>query len=178
MSETEKKLSEINSAAWEIRTTWRMMLQTKKRPIYRFSDFLGVAEKIWPIMLMVIFAMLTMAPTHPSVTSLVVSDNYGNGSQWSDKYFVPVVTFLFVEICSLIGRLSMTITIRPSTRLFWVAFMFLRMIIFVPLLLLCNAQPRHNLPVVFDKDWEYAIIMAVFAFFNGYSFNLTFLSAP
>ncbi|VVC91582.1 unnamed protein product, partial [Leptidea sinapis] len=45
-------------------------------------------------------------------------------------------------------------------------------IIGVPMLMLCNAQPRKHLPVLFPWDYEYIMIMIVFAFTNGYLTNI------
>ncbi|OWR44105.1 equilibrative nucleoside transporter 1 [Danaus plexippus plexippus] len=42
----------------------------------------------------------------------------------------------------------------------------------VPLLMLCNAQPRQHLPVLFPWDYQYITIMIVFAFTNGYLTNI------
>lgn len=50
-------------------------------------------------------------------------------------------------------------------------------VIFVPMLMLCNAQPRQHLPVVFLWDWEYIIIMIIFAFTNGYLTNIVMINS-
>lgn len=51
-------------------------------------------------------------------------------------------------------------------------------IAFVPILMFCNAQPRHHLPVIFDKDYAYVIFIILFAFTNGYLINLCVLHIP
>ncbi|VEN55234.1 unnamed protein product [Callosobruchus maculatus] len=45
--------------------------------------------------------------------------------------------------------------------------------IFIPLILLCNVQPRHHTAVVFDQDYQYILILLLFALSNGYLTNIT-----
>lgn len=59
----------------------------------------------------------------------------------------------------------------------WIAGGSLLRIIGVPLLMLCNAQPRKHLPVLFLWDWEYIIIMIVFSFTNGYCTNIIMVNS-
>ncbi|CAH1370039.1 unnamed protein product, partial [Tenebrio molitor] len=51
-------------------------------------------------------------------------------------------------------------------------------VIFIPLFLFCNAQPREHLSVVFGHDYQYIIIMTVFALTNGYLMNMASLIIP
>uniref|UniRef100_A0A6M2E1F7 Equilibrative nucleoside transporter n=1 Tax=Amblyomma tuberculatum TaxID=48802 RepID=A0A6M2E1F7_9ACAR len=41
-------------------------------------------------------------------------------------------------------------------------------VVFIPLFLLCNAYPRYNLPVVFESDTAFVILMVLFSVSNGY----------
>ena len=49
---------------------------------------------------------------------------------------------------------------------------------FIPLFLLCNVQPRHYLPLVFDSDVAPMVIMVAFAFTNGYFGTLCMMYGP
>ena len=51
-------------------------------------------------------------------------------------------------------------------------------IAFIPLFLLCNVQPRHHIPVLFDSDIAPMLIMVVFAFTNGYFGTLCMIYGP
>ena len=51
-------------------------------------------------------------------------------------------------------------------------------IVFIPLFLLCNVQPRHHIPVLFDSDIAPMLIMIVFAFTNGYFGTLCMIYGP
>lgn len=45
----------------------------------------------------------------------------------------------------------------------------------IPLLMLCNAQPRAHLPVLLGSDSTYAVLVVVLASTNGYLANLSFV---
>lgn len=44
--------------------------------------------------------------------------------------------------------------------------------------MLCNAQPRKNLPVIFPHDYQYILIMTVFSLTNGYLLSTVTLMVP
>lgn len=50
--------------------------------------------------------------------------------------------------------------------------------IFIPLMMLCNAKPRHYLPVLINNDQLYAVIMSIFGLTNGIVSNITMASIP
>ena len=51
---------------------------------------------------------------------------------------------------------------------------------FIPLFLLCNAIPdaRNVTPVVFESDWIYIFLMALFSLSNGYLGSICMMCAP
>lgn len=51
-------------------------------------------------------------------------------------------------------------------------------VIFVPLFMLCNMQPRYYLPVVFSHDAWYIIFMIFFSISNGYLASLCMCFGP
>ena len=51
-------------------------------------------------------------------------------------------------------------------------------VIFVPLFMLCNVQPRYNLPIFFEHDAWFIVFMIVFAFSNGYLASLCMCFGP
>lgn len=44
--------------------------------------------------------------------------------------------------------------------------------------MLCNANPRHYLPIMINSDKMYAIIMSLFGFTNGIISNIAMASVP
>lgn len=67
---------------------------------------------------------------------------------------------------------------QPGKDSYWLPSLVLARLAFVPLLLLCNVQPRRNLPVVFEHDSWFIIFMAAFAFSNGYLASLCMCFGP
>lgn len=51
-------------------------------------------------------------------------------------------------------------------------------LVFVPLFMLCNVQPRVNLPVFFHHDGWFIVFMTIFAFSNGYLASLCMCFGP
>lgn len=49
---------------------------------------------------------------------------------------------------------------------------------FIPLFMLCNIQPRLNLPVFFHHDAWFIVFMLLFAFSNGYLASLCMCFGP
>lgn len=60
----------------------------------------------------------------------------------------------------------------------WLPILVIARVIFVPLFILCNVQPREYLPVVFANDAWYIVFMIVFAFSNGYLASLCMCFGP
>ncbi|CAD5111441.1 DgyrCDS749 [Dimorphilus gyrociliatus] len=60
----------------------------------------------------------------------------------------------------------------------WLPFLSVSRIIFIPLFIFCNFQPRQHLNVYFDNDIAPAVIMVLFAFTNGYLSTLCMMYGP
>jgi equilibrative nucleoside transporter 1/2/3 len=108
---------------------------------------------------------------HPGVTTLVLSVDKGNGNKWNDVFFGPVISFLFYYLFDYIGRECGITLKKPSNEIVIFVISCCR-IALVPMILLCNAQPREHLPVTFNNDYAYIIFIILFAFSNGYIVNL------
>lgn len=57
--------------------------KTTARPTFR--EIKTVLINIWPILLLMSLAIIGQTLTHPTITNLIVSENYGNGDAWSRK---------------------------------------------------------------------------------------------
>ncbi|XP_047019622.1 equilibrative nucleoside transporter 3 [Helicoverpa zea] len=135
-----------------------------------------VIKKVW-VYAFSIFAVFAISmAVYPAVTVLVESHPATAGTDWNNIFFVPVVNYLIFNCGDYAGRLVAGFLLRPTNQ--WIiAFASVLRVIGVPMLMLCNAQPRKHLPVVFMWDWEYIIIMIVFAFTNGYLTNIVMINA-
>ncbi|KAK9885654.1 hypothetical protein WA026_012418 [Henosepilachna vigintioctopunctata] len=139
-------------------------------------DYSVILRKIWTIGVACFMIVFTTTCVSPGVTVLVESEGKGH-SKWSDIFFVPVVNYLFFNISDYIGRLVAGKCNKPNSITLLVALSVSRLV-FVPLLLLCNAQPRHNLAVAFPRDYEFIIILNLFALSNGYLVNAAIIKTP
>ncbi|RXM33665.1 Equilibrative nucleoside transporter 1 [Acipenser ruthenus] len=67
---------------------------------------------------------------------------------------------------------------KPGSDSFLLPIMVVARVVFVPLFMLCNVQPRENLPVLFGHDAWYIVFMILFAFSNGYLASLCMCFGP
>jgi hypothetical protein len=74
--------------------------------------------------------------------------------------------------------LGIFVLLQPRSSSWVVALLSILRVVFIPLLLLCNAQPRHHLPVVMNSDLYYILIIVLFALSNGYLANITLICVP
>ncbi|KAJ8920076.1 hypothetical protein NQ315_011730, partial [Exocentrus adspersus] len=151
-------------------------VEDTKRDIISGPEFKDVSCRIWSSLVIVTAGALAFVPTHPSIAALVVSEYQGQGYAWNDKYFVAVVTFLFSDICALIGRVVAAAFTKTLSGTWLSVISVLRMVAFVPLFIFCNALPRKHLPVLFPHDWQYILILGSFFVSSGYLFNIAFLN--
>ncbi|KAF5287218.1 hypothetical protein FQA39_LY15995 [Lamprigera yunnana] len=136
-----------------------------------------IIKKIWPYGLSTFLCFFFTLSVFPGVTVLVESEGKGYGNRWNDVFFVPVVSYLLFNCGDYCGRLLAWRLQWPRKGSHQLVFGLLR-IIFIPLLLLCNVQPRQYLPVIFNRDYCYILFVVLFSFTNGYLANLTLMSAP
>ncbi|XP_007934381.1 equilibrative nucleoside transporter 1 [Orycteropus afer afer] len=94
------------------------------------------------------------------------------------NYFIPVSCFLTFNIFDWLGRSLTAIFMWPGKDSRWLPSLVVARLVFVPLLLLCNVQPRKYLPVVFEHDAWFIFFMAAFAFSNGYLASLCMSFGP
>ncbi|XP_066257138.1 equilibrative nucleoside transporter 3-like isoform X2 [Euwallacea similis] len=128
--------------------------------------------------IILLYFMLTTEITHTSVTSLIVSEQHEDKTIWAENYFSPVMTFLLSDTFQLLGRLYLTFySFHMPEKVFYVVGS-IRMALLVPFIWMCNAQPRHHLPVLFSHDYQYGIIIAVFMFTSGILINWSVLLVP
>lgn len=137
-----------------------------------------IIRRIWYYGVSVFLVFFISLSVYPAVTVLVESQYKGKGSAWNDIYFVPVVTYLIFSCGDYAGRILSGIFQWPKSKPWLVVILSLTRVIFVPILMFCNAQPRYHLPVYIHNDLYYIVITILFAMSNGYLCNLTFILTP
>uniref|UniRef100_A0A3P9A7J3 Solute carrier family 29 member 1a n=1 Tax=Esox lucius TaxID=8010 RepID=A0A3P9A7J3_ESOLU len=131
---------------------------------------------IWVMALSVCLAFTVTISTFPAVT-VDVKSQITDGGTW-EMYFIPVGCFLLFNISDWAGRSLTAMCLWPGkTSILLPIFMTARAV-FVPLFMLCNVQPRHYLPVVFEHDAWFVVFIITFAFSNGYLASLCMCFGP
>ncbi|XP_043492164.1 equilibrative nucleoside transporter 3 [Polistes fuscatus] len=141
-------------------------------------SYINIIKKMWHYGISVFLVFFISLTVYPAITVLVESENKGKGYAWNDIYFVPVVTYLIFSTGDYAGRVLSGILQMPKNKPYCVMFLSIARIIFIPALMFCNAQPRHNLPVYIHSDIYYILITIAFAVTNGYLCNLSFVLVP
>uniref|UniRef100_A0A8C8DNS6 Solute carrier family 29 member 1b n=1 Tax=Oryzias sinensis TaxID=183150 RepID=A0A8C8DNS6_9TELE len=133
-------------------------------------------DDIWVLALSVCCLFTVTIGIFPAVTADTRSTLSAGGS-W-EKYFIPVCCFLLFNLCDWGGRSLTAVCMWPGKdSLILPVFVLCRMV-FIPLFMFCNVEPRFHLPVFFHHDGFFIIFMILFAFSNGYLASLCMCYGP
>ncbi|KAL7404570.1 hypothetical protein ABVT39_016471 [Epinephelus coioides] len=135
-----------------------------------------IFKKIWLLALSVCFTFTVTIGTFPAITADTKS-TLADGGLW-ERYFIPVSCFLLFNLCDWGGRSLTAICMWPRKDSLLLPMSIVCRLVFVPLFMLCNVQPRLNLPVVFHHDGWFIFFMILFAFSNGYLASLCMCFGP
>ncbi|KAI4875830.1 hypothetical protein NFI96_004183 [Prochilodus magdalenae] len=142
----------------------------------RDPSIVDIFKKIWVMALSVCFCFTITIGTFPAVTADVKS-TIANGGAW-EGYFIPVSCFLLFNVCDWAGRSLTAVCMWPGKDSKLLPILLLARVVFVPLFMLCNVQPRYNIPIFFAHDAWFIIFMIFFAFSNGYLASLCMCFGP
>uniref|UniRef100_A0A673WME0 Solute carrier family 29 member 1a n=1 Tax=Salmo trutta TaxID=8032 RepID=A0A673WME0_SALTR len=106
-----------------------------------------------------------------------VRSTMADGGAW-DTYFIPVSCFLLFNVMDWAGRSLTAVCMWPGKDSVILPVMVGLRVVFVPLFMLCNVQPRNNLPVLFAHDAWYIVFIILFSFSNGYLASLCMCFGP
>ncbi|XP_029949856.1 equilibrative nucleoside transporter 1-like [Salarias fasciatus] len=137
---------------------------------------LNIFKKIWLLAFSVCFTFIVTLGTFPAVTADTRS-SLADGGSWK-QYFIPVSCFLLFNICDWSGRSLTAFFMWPSKDSWILPVFILCRVVFVPLFMLCNVQPRFYLPVYFHHDGFFIAFIVLFAFSNGYLASLCMCYGP
>ncbi|KAM4611315.1 equilibrative nucleoside transporter 2-like [Polymixia lowei] len=133
-----------------------------------------VFKKIWVMAFCVTFVFTVTLSVFPAVTVDVKTLFPG---KW-ERYFISVCCFLIFNVNDWVGRTVTTWVQWPRKESVLFPVLVVSRVVFVPLLLLCNAQPRYFLPVYFPHDASFTGIMTLFSISSGYFVCLSMSYAP
>ncbi|XP_069549071.1 equilibrative nucleoside transporter 1-like [Brachyistius frenatus] len=156
----------------------------EKRPVVNLTEdetkpsvsVFNIFKQIWVTALSVCFIFTVTIGTFPAVT-VEVQSTAANGGAW-EMYFIPVSCFLLFNLMDWAGRSLTAVCMWPGKDSIWLPVLVGLRVVFIPLFMLCNVQPRHYLPVLFAHDALYIIFMIIFAFSNGYLASLCMCFGP
>uniref|UniRef100_A0A7N6A9I0 Solute carrier family 29 member 1a n=1 Tax=Anabas testudineus TaxID=64144 RepID=A0A7N6A9I0_ANATE len=154
----------------------KMDLLKKGTYSHRCSSRALYASTIWVMALSVCFIFTVTIGTFPAVT-VDVKSSVANGGAW-ETYFIPVACFLLFNLMDWAGRSLTAVCMVPGKDSIWLPVLVGLRVIFIPLFMLCNVQPRSYLPVPFHHDAWYIIFMILFSFSNGYLASLCMCFGP
>ncbi|XP_072517104.1 equilibrative nucleoside transporter 1 [Salminus brasiliensis] len=144
---------------------------TQKNP-----SIVEIFKKIWVMAFSVCFCFTITIGTFPAVTADVKSTIANKGS-W-EMYFIPVSCFLLFNLCDWAGRSLTAVCMWPGQDSKLLPILLLARVVFVPLFMLCNVQPRYIMPVFFAHDAWFIVFMILFGFSNGYLASLCMCFGP
>ncbi|XP_034008280.1 equilibrative nucleoside transporter 1-like [Trematomus bernacchii] len=156
----------------------------EKRPVVSLTEeeakptvsVVNIFKQIWVMALSVCFIFTVTIGTFPAVT-VEVKTTVENGGAW-ETYFIPVSCFLLFNLMDWAGRSLTAVCMWPGKDSMWLPILVGLRIVFIPLFMLCNVQPRNFLPVLFAHDAWYIFFMIFFAFSNGYLASLCMCFGP
>ncbi|KAM4852556.1 equilibrative nucleoside transporter 3 isoform 2-T2 [Thomomys bottae] len=115
----------------------------------------------------------------PAISTNIESLHKASGSPWTTKFFVPLTVFLLYNFADLCGR-QITAWIQvpgPKSKVF-PGLVLLRTCL-VPLLILCNYQPRtHLTTVLFQSDIYPMLFTCLLGLSHGYLSTLALIYGP
>ncbi|XP_029359079.1 equilibrative nucleoside transporter 1-like isoform X2 [Echeneis naucrates] len=135
-----------------------------------------IFKKIWLLALSVCFTFTITIGVFPAITTDIKS-TLNDRASW-DLYFIPVSCFLLFNLCDWAGRSLTAICMWPQKDSILLPVSIVSRLVFIPLFMVCNVQPRLHLPVLFHHDGFFIIIMIIFAFSNGYLASLCMCYGP
>lgn len=137
-----------------------------------------IIKQTWTCCALLILNFFVTIAVYPAVASAVRSTHSSDGSLLTNDLFLPLACFLIANSGDMAGRLAHNFLRWPSPeqRFISLAIAVLRLA-FIPLMMLCNAQPRSHLPVVFG-DTAYVFLLASLFLTNGYLGNLGMMYGP
>ncbi|XP_018565573.1 equilibrative nucleoside transporter 3 [Anoplophora glabripennis] len=143
---------------------------------FNFGLMKTLLRKLGLLIASLVFCVCATGILNPGLTVLIESSGKGTNT-WSDTYFIPVCVFLIFNSFEFLGReLSNHIPLLKNIYvIFGTAFLRLALL---PLILLCNLQPKSNLPVVFHEDAYFIVFMILLASTSGYILNICIVVLP
>ncbi|XP_047221589.1 equilibrative nucleoside transporter 1-like isoform X3 [Girardinichthys multiradiatus] len=139
-------------------------------------SYILLPKLIWVLAFSVCFTFTVTIGTFPAITADTQS-TLAEGGSW-EVYFIPVSCFLLFNLCDWTGRSLTAVCMWPGRDSLVLPVSIVARVLFIPLFMLCNVQPRLHLPVFFQHDGFFIAFIVLFAFSNGYLASLCMCYGP
>lgn len=149
--------------------------KTKEIPLF------AVFKMVWSQALSVFFIFFVTLSCYPSINGSIESVHMDSHKHlpWENIYFKIVGFFLVFNVSDLIGRTMAGIVQWPREDSWWLPFMCVVRVAFIPVFILSNVQPRKaSLPVLIDNDYVPLIASCLFGLSNGHLGTLYMMYGP
>lgn len=148
-----------------------------ERSIARRSDLIAISRAIWPHLLSEFLVLGITFAVYPPLMVLVAPKNK-DSLIISGELFLPVFCFLLFNINDLLGRLVGKWFPFPQSKPIYLIILSLSRLLLVFGLMVCNIHPRNYLPVLFESEYIYAILVMLLGLSNGYVLTVSMFQAP
>ncbi|RTG83927.1 solute carrier family 29 (equilibrative nucleoside transporter), member 1/2/3 [Schistosoma bovis] len=135
-------------------------------------------ETFLPGICVLITLMITLS-LFPAVVARIRPITVIPQDLWTNVYFVPVLVYLLYNVGDWCGRMLAGLIKWPRRNQMLIVLLLcvLRAAI-IPLCMLCNAQPRNYLPVIFKHDIFPAFMILFLGLTNGYLVSISMIHGP
>ncbi|XP_076599903.1 equilibrative nucleoside transporter 3 [Chaetodon auriga] len=138
-----------------------------------------ILRKTWVLGLSVFYVFCISITVFPAVSSGILSVQKDSGSPWTTTYFVPLTTFLLYNMADFCGRQATAWLQVPGPTSRVLPVLVLCRTVMVPLLMLCNYQPRNHIhTVLFTHDVYPVVFNCLLGLSNGYLGTLPMIYGP
>uniref|UniRef100_A0A8D0GNJ7 Equilibrative nucleoside transporter 1 n=1 Tax=Sphenodon punctatus TaxID=8508 RepID=A0A8D0GNJ7_SPHPU len=170
----------VHTHLWRVGMGADYTLETKVDLIGKGKGWSGPGSllfpQIWVMALSVCFVFTVTIGVFPAVTAEVKSTIAGS-TTWN-RYFIPVSCFLMFNVFDWAGRSLTAVCMWPRKDSKLLPSMVAVRVVFIPLFMLCNVQPRQHLPVFFAHDAWFIVFIIFFSISNGYLASLCMCFGP
>lgn len=145
----------------------------KKIPYWR------IFKTAFPQLLNVFLIFFVTLSIFPAVHSDILPGSSNSMPQFILNDYPMITCFLTFNIFAMIGSMLTSWFTTPSKKYLWIPVLI--RILFIPLFLMCNYQPKgvhRTLPVLITNDWIYWTVAVLMSISSGYLSSLAMMYAP
>ncbi|XP_034148236.1 equilibrative nucleoside transporter 3 [Esox lucius] len=138
-----------------------------------------ILQKTWLLGFCVFYVFFISIMVFPAVSSGIQSVNRDSGSPWTNTYFTPLTSFFLYNVADFCGRQTTAWLQVPGPTSRILPVLVISRTVLVPLFMMCNFQPRDQIPIVFFRHDMFPILfISLLGLTNGYLGTLPMIYGP